>query len=129
MSKKDNKPGSKIGPPQEINFGMINKVLILARADKEQHLQSLIKGRIRASHLEKYKAVENKDKPFFDDNESVGALFDSEKIIIKLSKDGHEIAEARPTDPKFKIFGRSDLPVSVSILYIQAKNLQSQSTG
>lgn len=106
------KPGSKFGPPMEMVPGSANNIIILARAGKKEHLEALQKGKLRASHLGSYKKEENKGKPFFDENEAVDAIFDPEKIIIKLKKDEQEIGELVPTDnQKFKIFRESDIPV------------------
>ncbi|MBL7542799.1 MAG: hypothetical protein JNL11_03240 [Bdellovibrionaceae bacterium] len=91
--------------------GSANNIIILARAGKREHLEALQKGKLRASHIGNYKKEEDRGKPFFDENEAVDAIFDPEKIVIKLKKDDQEIAELIP-DPeqKLKIFRESNIP-------------------
>jgi hypothetical protein len=98
-------PGTKFGTPVEMVPGSANNIIILARAGKREHLEALQKGKLRASHIGNYKKIENVGKPFFDENEAVDAIFDPEKIIIKIKKDGQGIGELVPEDgQKFKVF-------------------------
>lgn len=104
-------PGTKFGTPVEMVPGSANNIIILARAGKREHLEALQTGKLRASHIGNYKKIEDVGKPFFDENEAVDAIFDPEKIIIKLKKDGQDIGELVPEDgQKFKIFRESDVP-------------------
>lgn len=108
----DDKPGSKFGPPAEMIAGSANNIIFLARADKREYLESLLQGKLRASHLESYKKEENRGKAFFDENEAIDAIFDPKKIIIKISKSGQELAELIPDEnQQLKIFRESDVPV------------------
>lgn len=91
-------PGSKFGSPIEMVPGSANNIIILARAGKREHLEALQKGKMRASHIGNYKKEEDRGKPFFDENEAVDAIFDPEKIVIKLKKDDQEIAELIPIE-------------------------------
>lgn len=110
MSNID-KPGSKFGPPIEFIPGSANNIIFLARADKKEYLEFLLEGKLRAGHIGNYKKDENRGKPFFDENEAVDAIFDPKKIVIKISKNGQEIAELVPTeDQKLKVFRESDVP-------------------
>jgi len=109
----EDKPGSKFAPPVEMIAGSANNIIFLARADKHEYLESLLQGKLRASHIANYKKEENRGQSFFDENEAIDAIFDPKKIIIKISKSGQELAELIPEneDQQLKVFRESDIPV------------------
>ena len=64
----------------------------IVKFGSKENLEKLQKGQIYCRNLEFYKSIEHKDKPFFDNNEGLSAIYQNDQISIKIGPvDGKEI--------------------------------------
>ena len=66
-----------------------SKLFLVAKVGEKLHLEALRKGKIRCRKLNYYKNNENKKKPFFDQDEGISSVLQSDKIKLKMEIEGH----------------------------------------
>lgn len=70
--------------PETLMDEIDTKILCLIKFGKKEHLEELSKGKIRAGSLSYYRDNDNSEKVFYDKNEGINSIFQSDQIELKI---------------------------------------------